>query len=525
MAYRPGLVIIVISSQGLRCLLVISFTFLVLIRFQSRLIAQPGTIVFIDGLSCVPGQCGDNSTTFDIVVGNLTLQRLDTQNTSLKYVGRFPNFQHTSPGAPIQIVTQYQTFRLGVFITFTLNMPLPITAVMPSRGQRGTNVTITGSNLVGPGLMVAISRVRLGDSDADIIDASSSTTIRVRARSGTPGNATVRINTTDTFENVMYNGSYLTSVDGWFQLADGSITDIVPPAAQLGRSVLMCGVNLLGGGTSIAAIQHGTSTLFQLLSPPSPSVPPQPGTECIEAQIPLAVQDVNENVITVSSDTGSTVVSASNFTISSIVSISPGRGQAGTIVTIRGQGLLSGYTNVTPTVFLANVLARLIRSNNNEIVARTGTPTTGATQIFGVMGSIVIEVPNPLSANTVFNVSNETGWQYEEVGVIDSAFPDFGQSGTVISITGSNLLAYGNSLTHATIDGINATILDGATNSLVQLVVPDSNTIGFVDVILYSDTGASVRGLDTFEYRGRGVIMSVQPNQGQGGTLGKKIFM
>ena len=505
------------------------------LRFGAQDVAQPGTVVFLLSQSCVPGECGDNSTTFDIVIGDLTLERLDTQGTSLKYAGRFPNFQGSS-SAPIQIVTQYQTFRLDAFLSFNLNTPPLISAVMPNMGQRGTNVLITGDDLIGPGRTVAISRVRLGESDAEIdLDRSNRMMIRVRATSGTPGVVDVRINTTDTFEGVMYDGPYLSLRGGWTQLEDGNITDIIPPAAQLGRIILLCGVNLLGGGTSITAIQHGSNTQLQLQTSPSPSTPPLPGSECLMAQIPLMVQGVNESVITITSDTGSTVVSISNFTISTIESVSPSRGQPGTVVTIQGQGLLSGYSDATPTVYLSEVLAMVLRSSNSEVVVRAGilpnvrpriNTTTNATipppQIFGVMGSVVIEVPNPLDPdNLIFNVSNATGWQYEEAGVLDSAFPGFGQYGTIINVNGSNLLAYGTSLTHATIGGVNATVLDGATNVLVQLVVPDSSTIGFVDVILFSDTGASVRGVGIFEYRERGVILSAMPDRGQRGTRGE----
>lgn len=509
---------------------------LVQLRFVIRSIdAQPGTLIFLQSSSCVPGECGDNSTTFDIVIGGLMLERLDTQGTPLDYVGRFPNFQQDMRDASVQIVTIYQTFQLmDIFTRFQLILP-PQIEVMPRSGQRGTYVNITGSNLIGPGAMVAISQVRLGESDADIIDASSRTLLQVRARSGTLGNFTVRINTTDTFEGASFDGPYLSLVDGWTQLMDGSITEIIPRAAQEGQNISLCGEDLLGNGNSVRTIQHGPNSQLSLLSSPAPAMLQINASECLRAQIPQNVQGVYEAFINITSDTGSIVISAFNFTIATITSITPNRGQTGTIVTIQGQGLLSGYTNIRPSVFLSDTPLTLIRFNNTEIVGRTTTPpslpptiineTTGATeappQIFGVMGSIVIEVMSPFDSNTIFSVSNSTGWQYERAGAIIAATPDFGQFGTVISISGTNLLAYGNSLTHATIDGTNATVLDGATDTLVQLVVPDSNVTGFVDVFLYSDNGASIRGIQTFEYRERGVIVSAEPNEGQRGTLGK----
>ena len=502
-------------------------------QFGSRDEAQPGTVIFLQSSSCIPGECGDNSTTFNIIIGGLTLERLNTPDTSLAYAGRFPNFQAANGNAPVQIMTQYQTFQLGVFNDFELSVAPPIASVMPNRGQRGTNVVVMGDDLIGLGLNVAITRVRFGEVDAEIVDASNRRTIRVRARSGIPGTVDISINTTETLRDVIYDGPYLSLLGGWTQLEDGNITDIIPPAAQPGRSIFLCGENLLGGGTTLVTIQHGL-TAFTILTGPSQALPPFPGSECAQAQVTQTARDVS--IITVVSDTGSMVLSTINFTVSAIESINPSRGQPRTIVTIQGQGLLSGYDGATPFVYLSGIPAMTLQSSNSEIVVRTGSPptfvpqvinaTTGATEappdIFGVMGGVEIRVQNPLDPSTVFNVSQDTGWQYEMAGVIEFVFPAYGQFGTVISINGSNLLAYGTSLTHATIGGVNATILDNATDTLVRLVVPDSSMVGMVDVILFSDTGASVRGSNVFEYRERGRITNAQPNRGQRGTIGKE---
>lgn len=516
--------------------------FAVEIIFEGGSSSQPGTVVLIGARTCVPGECGDNSTTFDIIVGDVTLERLNTENTTVKYAGRFPNFEGSRIGAELTVVTQYQAFRLRLFLTFNLFQPQSI-SVTPNTGQRGTNVSIQGNDLLRFGHSVAISRVRLGDTDADIIDRSSSMRLEVQARSGTAMTGTVRINTTDTFEGVVYDGPYFYLENGWTQLDDGSITSIIPPAAQSGRSVLLCGSDLLGNGTGVFMIQHGLNMLSQLQASPSPSTPLQPGSECLAVQVPDDVQDLNESSVIITSNTGAVVTSTSNFAVSVIESVTPSRGQPGTIVTIRGRALLSGYPTSIPDVFLSDVyvFAPLMRWNDSEIVVRAGTPpvinprvinaTTGATepppQVIGVPGSVVIEVQNPLNSTVSslrFNVSDDLGWQYEEFGAIDAVVPGFGQFGTLITITGSNLLAYGRNLTHAMVGGINATIMGSALNTIVQLVVPDATTTSVVDITLFSDTGANVRGSRIFEYRERGNVSAALPSQGQSGTFGK-IFM
>lgn len=506
------------------------------ISFGFQLLGQPGAITVLTSSSCVPGECGDNSTSFDLIVGDIRLERLSTVNTTLKYVGRFPNFQSSGGGAGVMIVTQYQTFRLAVFIAFTLSQPGPI-MIMPGIGQRGTRASITGVDLLdsGPVGTVAISQVRLGASDADIIDTSVASRVQIRARTGNPGRVTVLVNSTVTYDGRMFDGAYVSLVDGWLQLADGRITNIIPQAAQSGRMITLCGMNLLGNGTSIITTQHGNNTFTQAQSTPSPASPPLPGSECFEVEIPSSLQPniPAENTVILTSDTGSIVESVSTFTVTSIESVTPGRGQAGTIVTIRGQSLLSGYPSATPTVLLTGIPAMLLQHNSSEIVVRAATPPTlnpiminsTATipppQIIGVPGDVIIEVPNPFNSSLRFNVSSNASWQYEVAGEIDQVTPNFGQNGTLVTINGTNLLAYGNSLTHATVGGANATVLAGATNDVIQLVIPDSSTTEPVDIILFSDTGANVRGSGVFQYRERGIITSTFPSQGQNGTYGE----
>lgn len=492
--------------------------------FSSTLSAQPGTVTFVTSSSCVPGECGDSSTDFDLVIGDITLERQSIQNTTLKYAGRFPNFQ-TAPlnNVPLSVVTQYQTFGLPTFLSYNLFPPTTITSVTPSVGQGGTNVTITAGDILLD--LDTLSRVRLGDTDADIISGGSSqAVIQVQARSGSAGNGDVLINTTQVFEGVSYDGPYTQLQDGWTQLRDGNITDIIPLAAQLGRDVLLCGNSLLGNGTSIAAVRHGANVLLEQQR--SPSAPPSnlPATECLAVQVPSAVRDptTEASTITITSDTGAVVTSVSNFSISMVASLTPSRGQAGTVVTIRGRALLSGYTTV-PSVFLSDILAEVLQWDNSEVVVRAGTPIPQV-PVIGVNGSISIEVTNPFDGLSRFNVSDDSVWQYEDLGVVDMVTPGFGQYGTRVTVTGTNLLAYGSGLTHATIGGVNATIIDGASDSVVELVVPDADRTDIVDVTLFSDTGANVRGSRIFQYMEKGVVLSASPSQGQRGTFGECIL-
>ena len=512
----------------------------VVVNLGDRPDGQPGSVVFIVSGSCVPPECGDNSTSFDLAIGSIILERLSTENTTLKYAGRIPTFEGTDTRIDVMLITQFQTFTLGAPTLFNLYRPPVITRVLPNSGQRGTNVTLSVNDLSGVWSTVglSLSLVHLGQTSADIIDSTDLEMIMVRARSDNPGIGYVRINTTYTVESVRYDGPYTFAEDGWTQLMDGNITHIIPPAAQLGRSILLCGNSLLGGGANVSVIKHGSNNFLHLQSTPTSTVF-LPGSECLEATIPETVQETDENVIIVVSDTGAIVESASNFSVSAVDTVVPSRGQVGTLVTITGQGLLSGYESVVPTIFLSRVRATVLSASESKIVVRAGAipvvppqiinQTTGATapppQIIGVMGEILIVVTSPMNNSLSFNVTNSTGWQYEEAGMIVSVFPTFGQYGTLITISGTNLLAYGTMLTHATIDNVNSTIVNGVTDSMVQLVVPNIPRTSVVDIELFSDTGASVRQSNLFEVRENGVVLRAEPNQGQIGTVGKVLVV
>ncbi len=499
--------------------------------------AQPGTVIFMTQGSCLPGECGDNSTNFTVTVSGILLENLNTSGTSLKYAGRVPNFQSHNGVIEITFMTEYQIFRLPVFLSYRLVAPGVIGSVMPSSGQRGTRVTIDGTRLKGLDVNVDVSSVRIGSNVAEII-ATSDSQIRVRARTGLPiGNESIRINSTQMFENRFYDGPYTYAENVWTQLQDGVATTIIPAAAQEGREIFICGTDILGGGSSVSQVQL-QSTSFPVLSGGTANPPPfnilEP--ECIQVQVGLS-SSTTQGIINVTSDTGAFVESVNSFTIANVDSISPTRGQVGTIVTIRGLGLLSGTTSGTVSALLSGVAASVIRSSSTEVILQAGEPpisrpviinaTTGATeappQYYGVEGGVLILVRNPYGTSSdFFNVSTATGWQLEVSGMINNTYPIFGQVGTRITISGTNLLAYGTGLTHVTVGGVNATILDGASNSLVLINAPLLQTFRSVEMILYSDTGASIRSSpQAFEYREPGEVTETFPNQGQNGTFGK----
>ena len=497
---------------------------------------QPGTVIYTRAGTCLPSECGDNSTDYNITVGGLQLERLDIglASSSTNFAGRFPNFDTPVSGAGIVIRTQYQQFDILQY--FDLELAGSITNVNPPWGQRGTNVVIRGLRLMGGSRSDEVTEVmvRLGNTAATVTGQSSNTEIRFTVNSGTPGIATIRINTTQTIQlaslqRFSFNGPYAYQVDAWTQLQDGQVTNIVPLAAQPGRDVMLCGDRLLGGGTTISSVTLAGQTISEFSPTPFNTTGnlTDAGGECISVSLPDAPGGTS-NIATLRANTGAIVDSAQTFTYAEIRNVSPMRGQFGTRVTISGVSLLSGYNSVTPQVYLSGVQARVMSSSSNTIVVEaqmppeidpgSAQPMSPPSSIFEVSGSVEIIVNSPFSLT--FNVSTDSAWTYERSGEIESVSPPFGQYGTRVTIQGENLLGYGTSLTHATLNDTNATIVE-ASNATVVLIAPDLDSVGPVIIALFSDNGAVVRGEETFEYRQRGAILAAEPSSGQNGTYGE----
>ena len=494
---------------------------------------QPGTVIRFMG--CFPQACGDNSSTYSVTVGGVQVMRFNPsvlgEDFSL-FTIRLVEIDSEIPQASINLVTQYGT--VFPFLSHTINYRLAgnITSVSPSTGQRGTLVTITGTNLLGYGDAstslnigsVTLNQVELGTNQAVII-SSSQTQVVVRAATGPAGTGNVRLNSTQTANNIVLNGPYTFLAGSWTQREDGIITEITPPAAQAGSLVYLCGNSLYGGGSSIinATIigNNVANYTSSLVSDPISGSP----TECVTATVPAA-SGTTMGGVSLTADTEALIVSQTGVTFqyASINSPTPSQGQSFTEVRITGTQLLSGYdsSQVTTSVFLSGVQATMINDSPQEVIVTAGVPPASA---INVSGGVVIRVT---ISGLSFQVVLQGAWTYRSEGQISTVSPSFGQRGTRITITGSNLLGYGNELAGANIlgtGGISATatiVSDSATE--VVLGMPSPVMAGYTGpstIELVADNGARVTGTNVFEYRTEGMITAVQPTSGQNGTFGK----
>ena len=503
----------------------INFTAGIIVQLNGGLhTVQPGTTVTTSS-ACLPPACGDNSTDYDVIVNGQILQK-DEASNDIRFAARFPDTNMSYPSVNLFIQTFYSLLESSATVSFQESPP--ITSITPSMGQRGTRVVIEGENLLGFGEGdIAFERVSVGNKSADI-DLTNSNRTHISARiSSDEINSTcsscVIINTTQSIDGEEYDGPYTYSDTLWTQLEDGVVTEILPPAVQIGGTLRICGERLLGGGSSVSSISIAGQNVISSDMTPNPIS--DNSTECIEAIVPDVSNPENgvSGGIIIEADTGALVENLTDiiFTYAIITNVNPAEGQVGTEVTITGIELLSGFSDLEPTVFLSGVEATVLSAATGSVRVRVedaGIIGSGETPLFNMAGDIVITVTR---GGRDYNVSMTDSWTYLESGQIDQVDPAFGQFGTRITLRGTNLLGYGPGLRDATIGNV-STIVLSASSDVVELEAPDISFIGSVDIVLESENGAVVSLPKAFEYRERGVITNLNPNSGQNGTFGEQ---
>ena len=117
-------------------------------------------------------------------------------------------------------------------------------------------------------------------------------------------------------------------------------------------------------------------------------------------------------------------------------------------------------------------------------------------------------------------ITKANGWSYVAAGVVASVVPDSGQFGTDVVISGSNICGGGTQLDSVTLGGV-ALELDTAASCTV--ILGKAGVAGVAvdttgDIVITSDTGAVVRGVDRWTYLVQSSIASVVPSAGVSGT-------
>jgi hypothetical protein len=370
-------------------------------------------------------------------------------------------------------------------VDWTYLSNVDIHAVTPSSGHEGTKVEIVGVNLFAGGSELV--QVTLAGIDATIVtQAVDTVTLVATASEANVGDVVLQSE----------SGAAVTRRNGWEYVEIAEIASTPSPSSgQAGTSIAIGGSGLLMGGSLIASVTLAGIEVKEIVSAADNEV----------VVIAAAHTDEEEGVIVLIADTGA-ITTGGTFSYlapGAIGAPSPDAGQYGTQVTFEGSGMLQGGESFE-TVSLNNVDAEIVSGTDTKIVVTANIGEVG-------VGDVVVVTDSGAT------LSLEDGWTYNEDGVIEAVEPTSGQTGTVITISGSRLLGGGASASSVSIVGTDADVLTAAADSIVVSAASPSE-LGSGSIVIVADTGATVTLDDAFEYLAGGVLDSVTPGNGQVGT-------
>jgi len=361
-----------------------------------------------------------------------------------------------------------------------------IELVSPSSGQGSAIVTITGTGLFGGGAQVA--SVHLAEVEARILGESDTEIVVVVAAHPIAATGSVRI--------LMDSGALIERVDGWSYVTPGVVSSVVPAIGQIGTQVTINGAGLMSGASSLVMVTLASETVGSIVS----------NTNSMVVIIASASSGARTGAVVLIASTGAVVTSGNAWEYiqtGEIQSVSPRRGRSA-----RWWSFPASVSAVPAvafvTVMLGSLPATITSQSNTEIqveVHRSNAATAGPVTVYGAEGSVITEA----------NV-----WTYLQEGVIDRVEPNFGQRGTVVTISGRRMLGGGTRPASVELVGVAATVASFSDTS-IELVVA-SGTVGLGNVVITSDTGSIVTSVGGFTYLVEGSISTVQPSQGQLGT-------
>jgi len=101
--------------------------------------------------------------------------------------------------------------------------------------------------------------------------------------------------------------------------------------------------------------------------------------------------------------------------------------------------------------------------------------------------------------------------------VIDAVTPHNGQQGTVVRLTGTNLLGGGAAIASVTLAGATADVRSANNTAVTAIAGPNSDGVG--DIVVTADSGAIITLLDGFTYEVKPETLNLlYPIEGRTGT-------
>ena len=267
-----------------------------------------------------------------------------------------------------------------------------ICSVTPSRGQVGTEVLITGENLLGGGsTLVAI---HLASIEAEIDTSSPPSNEEVRVLAGYAGNTSMI--TGDVLLR-SDTGSLVRRISGWTYVEPGVVQTLEPSEGQHGSYVNITGERLTSGGSGVTRVLFDDIEA-EVISSSGSLVQVRQGD-------PGVNKTFNTSTVTLVSNYGGRLMANLSWVYlapSSVEIVYPEIGKSGVIVTVNGTNLLGGGSTIE-RVYVAGIAVEDILSSNDSFVAfKTGLNPDGEMRV----GNITMEADT--GALTII-----VSWTYE----------------------------------------------------------------------------------------------------------------
>ncbi len=375
---------------------------------------------------------------------------------------------------------------------FALVRPGVILSVSPASGQVGTLVAITGTDLLQGS--EEVQQVTIAGVQADLEGTASNSLITVAAASSNLQSGPVEI--------TLVTGAVITSTMQFEYLQEGQIDRLEPNSGTTGTRVTIRGTNLLGGGMNVERVLlAGVEAIVQSFTGETVTVIAQAGG-------PDTIGDV-EIII----NTGARIIELFFWTyreLGSISNIEPSVGQRGIDVTLRGMRLLGSSGRIVEQCILAGIPADVIMSTRNTVVCRAGffpdlvsmpANGTGPAEIITNLGVVVTS-------------DNNTTFTYY-IAEIDTVTPSTGNNGTIVQISGINLLGFpgdGSTIASVMFGNIPATVVTSTNNDITVRVgiSPIATQNDFVRVT--SSVGSFLELENAWNYSPPGQMDSITPS-------------
>ena len=481
---------------------------------------QFGTMVTIAGSNLLQGGTRDNISSITLA-GTEVMDILDTP-TSNQIRVRANTAAQSDPGQVIITLTTGAQIISPDAVTFQYLQQGTIAAVTPSVGTVGTQVSVTGNNLLGGGALVDVF---LGGVRAAVMGTSTDTLIAVTAqeRMDESGSGSGSGSGASDIVEIIIDTGAIVQGGSWTYEELGVINNFTPIEGQRGVVVTVTGTSLLGSSASSFTQCRLAGINGTVLSSSDTTATCEAGLNPSAGMNPDLSRLSGPVELTASS--GPVITSTEDFEyyVSYISTLEPNNGTNGTYVTITGQNLVRppGGDSEVDTVSIGGipVLDETTEISVDIIRVRAGFSNASIdndVQIVSTSGALV-------EASDV--------WVYNEPGQVLSILPTTASPGQTVTINGTDIVP-------PCVSGVR--VIVGQTESYTA-TVSDTSTVRFrpgpyqaepgsadnldtpetpIPIQVIASNGATVYS-DTvqFEYASSSArVTSISPTVGMGGT-------